>query len=384
VPCRLLLLLLLLCLFVPHHQAGQVVTARVIGFRLLDGLATVSLKPSVIEQAIHSVKDLYPGQLLPAVTVAKVLDQGGLVLQLNATLKALVPALHMSDLGTKKGGTKGKFKEGQKVTGRVLSVDPVEKKVQVTLKKSLLGSKLPVLSDLRQASPGMKVHGVVTGITSWGAYVTFYGGLAGLLQKDTLDLLPGQSLEDVVSLGQVLRVTVGAVDLAKRRLLLRLAGKKAAAQEAAAAAAPWGGWAVGEVIPTAKVVEITAAPDYHHHQQQHEGDDEPERQQMVVLEVAGKEGSPPIRAVLAAPHLSDHPAGAAALLEALTPGAALGPLLVLNRRRQRAAAGAGAGEEEQYEEVLVVSGVWGEGAAESGTPGDNGVATCWVVCGNVL
>jgi ribosomal protein S1 len=46
----------------------------------------------------------------------------------------------------------------------VLSVDPERKHVSLTLKKGLLGSKLPVLSDLRQAEPGMKLHGVVTGL----------------------------------------------------------------------------------------------------------------------------------------------------------------------------------------------------------------------------
>lgn len=47
----------------------------------------------------------------------------------------------------------------------------------LTLKKGLLGSKLPVLTDLRQAEPGMKVHGVVTGLQGFGVFV---GKLKGL------------------------------------------------------------------------------------------------------------------------------------------------------------------------------------------------------------
>jgi hypothetical protein len=46
----------------------------------------------------------------------------------------------------------------------VLSVDPVRKHVTLTLKKGLLGSKLPVMCDLAAAAPGMKLHGVVTGL----------------------------------------------------------------------------------------------------------------------------------------------------------------------------------------------------------------------------
>jgi len=94
--------------------------------------------------------------------------------QITPTIKALVPALHISDLGTKK--SKGKYKEGQSVQGRVLAVDLDSKKVTVTLKKTLLGSKLAPLADVRQAVAGLKAHGTVTG--AWG----FEGlGLLGLL-----------------------------------------------------------------------------------------------------------------------------------------------------------------------------------------------------------
>jgi ribosomal protein S1 len=53
----------------------------------------------------------------------------------------------------------------------VLSVDAGRKAVTLTLKKGLLGSKLAVLSDLRQAEAGMKLHGVVTGIQNYGVFV---------------------------------------------------------------------------------------------------------------------------------------------------------------------------------------------------------------------
>jgi hypothetical protein len=82
--------------------------------------------------------------------------------QITPSLKALVPPLHMSDVGSKKA--KSKYKEGQTVEGRVLSVDPDAKKLRLTLKKALLGSKLPPLADLRQAAPGAKAHGTITGV----------------------------------------------------------------------------------------------------------------------------------------------------------------------------------------------------------------------------
>jgi ribosomal protein S1 len=50
----------------------------------------------------------------------------------------------------------------------VLSVDPDSKRLTLTLKKALLGSKLPPLSDIRQAAPGVKAHGTVTGARGAG------------------------------------------------------------------------------------------------------------------------------------------------------------------------------------------------------------------------
>lgn len=42
-------------------KVGQTVTARVIGSRPLDGLAVVSLQPSVVSQTLMSYAELAPG-----------------------------------------------------------------------------------------------------------------------------------------------------------------------------------------------------------------------------------------------------------------------------------------------------------------------------------
>lgn len=49
--------------------------------------------------------------------------------------------MHMSDSGSERARTK--FKEGQKVTGRVLEVDPAARRITLSLKKLLVGEKLP-------------------------------------------------------------------------------------------------------------------------------------------------------------------------------------------------------------------------------------------------
>jgi hypothetical protein len=54
--------------------------------------------------------------------------------------------------------------EGQEVTGRVLHVDPSNKRMSMTLKPALLNSKLPLIASPAAAAPGAKAHGVVTGV----------------------------------------------------------------------------------------------------------------------------------------------------------------------------------------------------------------------------
>lgn len=61
--------------------------------------------------------------------------------------RAVVPTLHMSDLGTKKAHKR--FKEGQKVAGRVVGVDAPARRLTLTLKPSLLGSKLPLITCMQ-------------------------------------------------------------------------------------------------------------------------------------------------------------------------------------------------------------------------------------------
>lgn len=52
-----------------------------------------------------------------------------------------MPLAHMSQSGSERA--RSKFKEGQRVAGRVLDADPALRRVTLTLKKALCGDKLP-------------------------------------------------------------------------------------------------------------------------------------------------------------------------------------------------------------------------------------------------
>ena len=59
-----------------------------------------------------------------------------------------MPNVHISD--TVAGGKlKARYRAGQKVTGRILDNDLAAKRITMTLKKSLISSKLPALTTLQ-------------------------------------------------------------------------------------------------------------------------------------------------------------------------------------------------------------------------------------------
>jgi rRNA biogenesis protein RRP5 len=390
-----------------EFKVGQARRARVIGYRLLDGLAVVSLRPSVVDAPVMSAAELQAAQLVSAtvlrvVEAAAAADGGkgggkagtkpGVVVELAPGVRAFVPVAHLTDAGcdardagaagralrraAKRGvpGSAGQpLVAGCRVTGRVLAVDPSTRRVTLTLKPTLVKGRLPPLADLASASaalaataaaaaPGgggsarssssssssaVKAHGTVTGVAPFGAYVQLYGGLCGLVPAAAMGLLPGQAPEDVLSVGQVVRVRVTGVEPLKRRLRLATAGggsgggeggdaaaaaaagddnarpKDAAAAAAAAAAraevaarakAALGRWQAGDVVGAgveAVVVGVELSPSAG-------GDAAPSSSSSPVvsaIRVRLEPGGVPAR--LPREHLSDHPAAAAALADAL-------------------------------------------------------------------
>ncbi len=313
-----------------RYRPGQVVGARVIGLRPMDGLASLSLKPSVLEQTFLSPGDVNPGMKVTGTVVKS--EEGALIVALTSHLKALVPGLHMSDIASSKAYKK--YKEGQKVTGKILQVDASQKKLLLTLKPSLVDSKLPVLSKIEDALPGVKSHGVITGVQKYGVFITFFNDLSGLVPLVECGLPEGQTPQEAFSIGSVIRVRVVGVEPKKNRLKLSLLGKKKAA-EIVEEAEGLGGLQPGELVSGV----VTVLHRKKSNQSNVDGDDEDVLDYAEVglyrtgeLEAALEaEAKPLATGRLEKAHLSDHPAAATALAEVLSVGSKLPNLLVLQR-----------------------------------------------------
>ena len=74
-----------MCLCLQVFRAGQTVKARVIGQRPMDGLAVLTLRPSVVEQHLMSHADVQPGAVMAA-KVFQVNDKG-IIVALSTNIK---------------------------------------------------------------------------------------------------------------------------------------------------------------------------------------------------------------------------------------------------------------------------------------------------------
>ncbi len=71
----------------------------------------------------------------------------------------------------------------------------------------------------------MRTHGWITGVLQYGAFVSLYNNVRGLIHITELGLAPGQKAEDVYRVGQAVKVTVMSVDVLHQRLKLSVRSK---------------------------------------------------------------------------------------------------------------------------------------------------------------
>ncbi|KAJ3065320.1 Protein RRP5 [Podochytrium sp. JEL0797] len=190
------------------HASDTTHLVRVVGYDFCDNLLQLSMKPSVLEAAFLRREDVQAGMIVKG-TVTKV-DEPGVFVSLADGISALIPTSHLAE-GTVANPTK-KFKVGSHVTGRVLSSDPISRKIAVTLKKPLIASPLPILSSHDPAMLGHIVTGWITTIKPTFCIVGFYNNVRAICPKHELAAHNIANPADVFSVGQVVTCRVIAVD----------------------------------------------------------------------------------------------------------------------------------------------------------------------------
>ncbi|XP_020233818.1 rRNA biogenesis protein RRP5 [Cajanus cajan] len=196
------------------YKEGNHVRVRILGLRYLEGIATGVLKASAIDEAVFTHSDVKPGMVVKAKILS--VDSFGAIVQIPGGVKALCPLRHMSELEISKPGKK--FKVGAELVFRVLGCK--SKRVTVTHKKTLVKSKLGIISSYADATVGLITHGWITKIEVHGCFVRFYNGVQGFSPRSELGLEPGADPVTVYNVGQVVKCRVVSSIPASRRINL--------------------------------------------------------------------------------------------------------------------------------------------------------------------
>ncbi|KAL2326887.1 hypothetical protein Fmac_020314 [Flemingia macrophylla] len=197
-----------------RYKEGNHVRVRILGLRYLEGIATGVLKASAIDEAVFTHSDVKPGMVVKAKILS--VDSFGAIVQIPGGVKALCPLRHMSELEISKPGKK--FKGGAELVFRVLGCK--SKRVTVTHKKTLVKSKLGIISSYTDATDSLITHGWITKIEVHGCYVRFYNGVQGFAPRSELGIEPGADPVTVYNVGQVVKCRVVSSIPASRRINL--------------------------------------------------------------------------------------------------------------------------------------------------------------------
>ena len=299
------------------YKVGKQVKVRVIGHRLLDAVANVSLKKSVLEQPFFSLEELVPGMIVKGEVLAT--EHFGAIVKLAEGVKALCPPIHVSDIVGRT--TSSKVAPGAILKFRVINVDRSRHRAIVTHKRALIKSELPVLKTIEDAIPGRTTHGIISGVVDYGVFVTLYGNLKGLAGSQDLGLVEGQSIADAYAVGQVVRVTIVSADRGENKLRLSLSGDGNEDDDAAGTATgasislSTDAVPIGRIVASATITKIV--------------------QGSSIIEVTSSTEEGSFQGLIAFQHLSDNPVTALSMASTLNVGEVLTDTFVVIERKPK-------------------------------------------------
>ena len=200
-------------------RLGSKHTGRVIDFNPVDNLYSMSLQQKVVNQPFLRLEDVNVGDVVEG-KIERILvgETGvtGLIVEISEGITGLVPELHFSDIILQH--PENKFREGQAVKARVMSIDVRKRQIRLTLKKSLVNSDRPVWKDFPQIAIGDTCPGTLVKVDAHGSLVQFYGFVKGFLPVSEMSETYIRDAREHFRRGQVVTVNAISIDAEAERL----------------------------------------------------------------------------------------------------------------------------------------------------------------------
>jgi len=167
---------------------------------LIDGIASCATAPSIVNAHVLTHADITPGKIYKDVPVIQLLDSGGVLVDLGLGTKGIIPSMHLFDKAshgsvdtTDTSGYRSKirlakYKVGNLITVRCLTVNVNTKQCVLTAKKSLLSNDLnnPIIDYEDSIELNQVAAGFVSKVDGTGLTVTFYNNVYGRVTSRSL------------------------------------------------------------------------------------------------------------------------------------------------------------------------------------------------------
>lgn len=167
---------------------------------LFDGIASCATAKSIVDAHVLTHADILPGRLYVDVPVLQLLESGGVLVDLGVGTRGIVPSMHLFDKASHgsidaDGALSGyrskirltKYKVGNLISVRCLTVDVAGRQCVLTAKKTLLSNDTsdPIV-DYPSIVPGRLVAGFISKVDKTGLTVTFYNNVHGRVSSRSL------------------------------------------------------------------------------------------------------------------------------------------------------------------------------------------------------
>ncbi|KAN0006600.1 hypothetical protein ACTFIU_003314 [Dictyostelium citrinum] len=164
----------------------------------LDGMVTYTARTRELEKKFYSYNDLSCGMIVQG--VIRYVRADSLEVELATSIHGVVARHHMAD--TNITDPLEFFKVGATVKVRIINVEPEKKRLQLTLKKSLIYSEYPIITDKNTTPIGTISHGIITKTTRFLVFVSFYNNSFGVVEAQNLSNSKIESVQKQFPIGR--------------------------------------------------------------------------------------------------------------------------------------------------------------------------------------
>jgi ribosomal protein S1 len=190
-------------LFARHFSINTRVKAlRILSTsNLIDGIASCATAQSIVNAHVLTHADIVPGKIYKDVPVVQLLESGGVLVDLGIGTKGIIPSMHLFDKasqgsvdasgdvtisGYRQKIRQQKYKVGNLVTVRCLTVDPASRQCVLTAKKTLLANDIDDPIVQYPVDQERVAAGFLSKVDDAGLTITFYNNVHGRVTSRSL------------------------------------------------------------------------------------------------------------------------------------------------------------------------------------------------------